>query len=686
MKSRLAAAASAAVLCAALLGASANAADAPTPPVSLETPHYGAWGFDVSGMDPKVKPGDDFFRYANGAYLERTTIPSDRTRFGNFDVLSELSIARVRAILEQAAAHEAPESTPAGKIGRFYKAFMDEATVEALGIKPLEKDLAVVRAVKTHGELAKAMGEVTGFRRELFVSGIDPDEKDPDHYAVEMASSGLGLPDKDYYLQPAFAEKKAAYQAYVAKMLGLIGWPEAAARAADVVAFETKLAEASWNRADKRDRDKTYNPMTLSELAAYAPGFDFKAYFVARDLSDLQRVVVGDNTAFPKKAKIFAETPIETLKAWEALGVVDQAAPYLPDRFVQAHFEFHGKTLSGQPELRPRWKRAVAATNGALGEAVGEVYVGHYFPPEAKRQMLDLVGNIRTALAARIQRLDWMSPETKTQALDKLSKISLKIAYPDKFRDYSALTVRGDDLYGDVVRGAEFEYRRELARLHKPVDRSEWSMTPQTVNAYYNPVLNEIVFPAAILQPPFFDPKADPAVNYGGIGGVIGHEISHGFDDQGRKSDGSGRLHDWWTADDAAKFKAKTKALGAQYSAMEMLPGEHINGDLTMGENIGDMGGLNIALEAYHNSLKGQPAPVIDGFTGDQRVFLGWAQVWRQKIRDEALRQQLHTDPHSPAEARVDGVVRNMDAWYAAFGVKPGEKLYVAPTDRVHIW
>jgi putative endopeptidase len=681
MKFLFTAAATMAIVCAVSV-VSPALADTP----SLETPHYGTWGFDVSGMDPKVKPGDDFFRYANGAYLDRTVIPSDRTRFGNFDVLSVLSEARVRAILEGAAARSDPESTPAGKVGRFYKAFMDDAKVEALGTKPLEKDLAAVRSVKTHADLAKLTGEINGFRKELFVAYIDPDEKDPDHYAVNIVSLGLSLPDKDYYLKPSFAEKKAAYQAYVAKMLGLIGWPEAAARAADIVAFETKLAEASWDRAERRDRDKTYNPMTPSALAAFAPGFDFKAYFAAHDLGEVKRVVVGDNTAFPKKAKIFAETPIETLKAWEAFGVADQAAPYLPDRFVQAHFEFHGKTLSGQPELRPRWKRAVAATNGALGEAVGEVYVARYFPPEAKRQMLDLVGNIRSALAARIQRLDWMGPQTKTQALDKLAKISLKIGYPDKFRDYVALNVRGDDLYGNVIRGEEFEYRRELARLHKPVDRSEWGMTPQTVNAYYNPVLNEIVFPAAILQPPFFDPKADPAVNYGGIGGVIGHEISHGFDDQGRKSDGSGRLHDWWTAEDAAKFKAKTAALGAQYSAMEMLPGEHINGDLTMGENIGDMGGLNIALEAYHNSLKGQPAQVIDGFTGDQRVFLGWAQVWRQKIRDEALRQQLHTDPHSPAEARVDGVVRNIDAWYLAFDVKPGEKLYVAPTDRVHIW
>jgi len=653
---------------------------------STETPHYGAWGFDLTGEDTSVKPGDDFYRYANGNYLKRTEIPADRTRFGNFDVLGDLSESRVHLILDEAAKKDTQSDGPGHKIGVFYKTYMDTARIEALGTAPLDTDLAKVRAAKSHEDIAALMGDRDGFRDSIFGGGIGPDAKDPNHYTVQMGSGGIGLPDRDYYLKPAFAAKKAAYQVYVAKMLSLAGWPEPEKNAADIVAFETKMAEASWDRVQRRDRDKTYNPMTIDELQAYAPGFDFKRFLAARDLGSVPRVIVGDNTAFPKKAAIFAQTPVETLQAWEAFGIVDSAAPVLPERFVQARFEFRNKVLAGQPEIQPRWKRAVAATDGALGEAVGEVYVARYFTPEAKAKMLELVGNIKAALAIRIQKLDWMTPATKEEALKKLAQISVKIGYPDKFRDYSALTIKDGDLYGDVVRARQFEYNRQLARLHKPVDRTEWGMNPQTVNAYYNPTMNEIVFPAAILQPPFFDANADPAINYGGIGGVIGHEISHGFDDQGRKSDGTGKLRDWWTADDAAKFQEKTTRLGAQYSAFELLPGEHINGSLTMGENIGDMGGINLGLEAYHASLKGKPAPVIDGLTGDQRVFLGWAQVWRGKQRDEALRQQLHTDPHSPEEARVNAVVRNVDAWYAAFDVKPGDKLYVAPADRVHIW
>jgi putative endopeptidase len=369
-----------------------------------------------------------------------------------------------------------------------------------------------------------------------------------------------------------------------------------------------------------------------------------------------------------------------------AFNLADSAAPYLSNDFVEARFAFRNKLLNGQPQLQARWKRAVTAVNGALGEATGEVYVQRYFTPEAKAQMLDLVGNIKTAMGARIQKLDWMTPATKEQALLKLSKFTVKIAYPDKWRDYSGLQVSTSDLYGDAKRSAQFEWNYRVKRLGKPVDRAEWGMTPQTVNAYYSSTMNEIVFPAAILQPPFFDPTADPAINYGGIGGVIGHEISHGFDDQGRKSNGEGVLKDWWTAEDAARFKAKTVALGKQYGAVELLPGEHINGDLTMGENIGDAGGVSLALDAYHASLKGKPAPVIDGLTGDQRVFLGWAQVWRQKQREAALLQQLHTDPHSPAEARVNMPFRNVDAWYDAFDVKAGDKLYLAPADRVKIW
>ncbi len=671
--------------------AAAFAAHAQTPapdPLDpgLNTPHYGRWGFDAAGEDRSVKPGDDFFAYANGTYVKNLVIPADRSRYGSFDLLSTLSENRVRAILEEAAASGAPTTTPKGKIGAFYKAFMDEPRVEALGAAPLVADLAKVKAARTHEEVAALMGDKSGFADSIFGAGVSPDAKNPGVYALNMGTGGLGLPDKDYYLKPSFAAKKAAYQAYVADMLRLAQWPEPEQNAAAIVALETKMAEASWERADRRDRDKTYNPMSTAELATYAPGFDFRRFFVASGLGSADRVILSDNTAFPKKAKIFAETPVPVLQAWLAFNEADNAAPYLSKAFSDRNFEFRGKTLNGQPQQRPRWKRGVAATNGALGEAVGEVYVAKYFTPEAKAQMLALVGNIKDALGARIQKLDWMGPETKAQALQKLAQFTVKIAYPDAWRDYSALEVSPTDLYGDAKRARQFEWNRRARRLGGPVDRKEWSMTPQTVNAYYNPTQNEIVFPAAILQPPFFDPKADPAINYGGIGGVIGHEISHGFDDQGRKSDGTGTLRDWWTPADAVKFKAKTDALGAQYSATEPLPGEHINGALTMGENIGDAGGINLALEAYHRSLHGKPAPVIDGLTGDQRVFLGWAQVWRGKERDDALIQQLHTDPHSPGTARVNDVVRNVDAWYQAFDVKPGDKLYVAPDQRVKIW
>jgi len=653
---------------------------------ALVSPKYGTWGFDRSGMDASVEPGDDFFKYANGAWEARTEIPADRARYGNFDKLSELSENRVRAILEEAAAGKLSDPD-AAKVGAAYASFMDEATVEKLDAKPIAPALAEIRKVKSKDEFTALMGKAntTGFASILPVF-ISIDAKSPTRYAVMTATGGLTLPDRDYYLAPSFAEKKAAYQAYVEKVLTMIGWENPAANAKAIVDFETRLAEASWTRAERRDRDKTYNPATLAELQALTPGYDWNRYLAATELPKVDRFIITTNTAFPKFAQIYGETPLPTLKAWQAFRVADDAAPMLSRRFADAAFEFHNKTLQGQPEQRPRWKRAVAFTNDAIGESVGRVYVARYFPPESKAKMDDLVANIRTAMRARIEKLDWMGPETKARALDKLAKFTVKIGYPEQWRDYSALTLDPKDLYGNAHRAGAFEWRRNVARLHKPVDKKEWGMTPQRVNAYYNFANNEIVFPAAILQAPFFDPDADPAINYGGIGGVIGHEISHGFDDQGRKSDGDGVLRDWWTAEDAAKFNAQAKKLGAQYSAFEPLPGAKVNGALTMGENIGDMGGLSLGLDAYHASLDGKPAPVIDGFTGDQRVFLGWAQVWRQKQRDDALRQQVVSDPHSPAYYRVNGTIRNLDGWYTAFKVKPDDSLYVAPVDRVRIW
>ena len=670
----------------AFAAAPAWSADTPETAASLAAPKYGAWGFDLSGMDRSVKPGDDFFKFANGAWAERTEIPADRVRYGNFNKLRELSEHRMHAILEEAAAGKLADPD-AAKIAAGYKAFMDEALAEKLDAKPIAPKLAQVRKVTSKDQFTALMAKAnrTGFAT-LFPVGISIDPKSPTQYVVTTTNGGLGLPDRDYYLQPNFAEKKAKYQAYVAQMLTLAGWDKPAENAEAIVAFETKLAEASWSRIERRDRDKTYNPMSPTELTAFTPGVDWTRYLADSGLPKVARVVVSTNTAFPKVAAIYAETPLETLKAWQAFKVADGAAPYLSKRFVDAAWTFRSKELAGQPEQQARWKRASAFMDGAIGESIGRVYVARYFPPESKAKMDALVVDIRTALKGRIETLAWMGPETREKALEKLSKFTVKIAYPDKWQDYSKLTLKPDDLYGNVLRSSSYEWQRQIDRLNGPVDKGEWGMTPQTVNAYYNFANNEIVFPAAILQPPFFDPDADPAINYGGIGGVIGHEISHGFDDQGRKSDGDGVLRDWWTAEDATKFKVQADRLGAQYSAFEPLPGAKVQGGLTMGENIGDNGGLSLAVDAYHASLKGRPAPVIDGLTGDQRVFLGWAQVWREKSRDEALRQQVVTDPHSPAYYRVNGTIRNVPGWYAAWDVKPGDKLYVAPEERVKIW
>ncbi|MBE7219999.1 MAG: peptidase M13, partial [Caulobacteraceae bacterium] len=664
----------------------ARAAVPPDPAAPPPTPHYGTWGFDTSGMDRAVKPGTSFFDYANGDWIKRTQIPPDKTSYGAFDILADLSEARVHFILEDAARANAPIDTPQGKIGAMYRAFMNEAAIEQKGATPLKADLDEVRAVKSRDELAGLMGKsATGFQSAVFDMGISADDKTPTRYAVQVTQGGLGLPDRDYYIQPQFAEKKAAYQAYIARILTLAGWPDAQAQAPQVLAFESKIAEASWTRAEQRDPDKVYNPTTVADLDRAAPGFAWPQFFRAADLGQVSRVIAVTNTSLPKIAAIYAATPLETLKAWEAFHIASSAAPYLSSPFVQARFDFYSKTLGGQPQLPVRWKRAVRATNGALGEAVGEIYVAKYFPPESKAKMEQLIADLKSAYRVHIQNVDWMGPATKQEALKKLAAYDVQIGYPKKWKHYT-FAVKPDDLYGDVERGMGWEWNYRVERLNQPVDKDEWDMFPQTVNAYNNPTFNEVVFPAAILQPPFFDPKADPAINYGAIGGVIGHEMTHGFDDQGRKYDSTGALRDWWTPQDAARFEAKAKVLGAHYSAMEPLPGLHIKGDLTMGENIADLGGLTLGYAAYHTSLNGKAAPVIGGFTGDQRVFLGWAQVWREKLRDDALRQQVTSNEHSPPVARVNGVVQDVDAWYKAYDIKPGDPLYLPPEQRVHIW
>jgi len=649
---------------------------------------YGKWGFDMAGMDTAVKPGDDWYRFVNGTWAKNTTIPADRSSYGAFAVLRDLSEARLRKLVE--GYDPADKASPdRAKVAALYRGFMDEAAAERLDAAPLAARLAPIKAAATKEDMARLMGRsLGGFGSSFFGPGVSDDAKQPDIYSLYLRQSGLGLGDRDLYLDAKFKPQVERYRQYVAQMLQMSGWPNSAEAADKVVAMETRIAQAHWTRAQSRDRDKTYNLMTLAELQAQSPGFPWKTFWESAGIAKAERAIVAQNTAFPKIAQVFADTDMDTLKAWEAFRTADQIAPLLSKRFVDAQFEFRSKFLNGQPEQRERWKRAVALSENALGEAIGRDYVALYFPPESKAKMDRLVANLRTALGGRIRNLAWMGPATKQEALAKLAHFTVKVGYPDKWRDYSALRILPGDLVGNVERAEQFEWDYRRNRLGNAVDKAEWGMTPQTVNAYYNSVKNEIVFPAAILQPPFFDPKADDAVNYGGIGGVIGHEISHGFDDQGRKSDGNGVLRDWWTAEDAAKFEVQAAKLGAQYEAysFEGLPGLHINGRASMGENIGDLGGVLISLDAYHQSLGGRKAKVIDGYTGDQRFFLGWGQVWRTLFRNEALRQQLVSDPHSPGQIRAINPLRNVDAWYAAWNIKPGDAQYVAPADRVRIW
>ena len=668
----------------------AEPASTSAPASTTTAQRYGKWGVDLDAMDRSVKPGDDFFRYVNGKWAATTQIPPDKTGYGAFVILHDLSEARERALLDRWAADKNLKAgSDEARVAAIYRTFLDEKTTEKLDAKPIQAHLDTIRKAESREDVAILMARSqAGFGRSFFGAGVSDDAKNPDKYALYVSQAGLGLADREFYLRDNYKPQKDRYQKYVADMLRLIGWDEPEKNAADLVALETKIAEAHWTRAESRNRDKTYNPATVAELEKTAPGFPWAVYFKEAEIEKAERAVVRQNTAFPKLAKIFADTPVATLKAWEAFSVADDAAPYLSKRFVDANWEFRSKFLNGTEEQRPRWKRAVDTAEGSMGEAIGRTYVAEYFPPESKAKMEKLVADLRAAMKGRIENLQWMGTETKARALEKLSKFGVKIGYPPKWRDYSALVIREGDLAGNAERAAKFEWEYDVNRIGKPVDKLEWGMTPQTVNAYYSPVKNEIVFPAAILQPPFFDPDADPAVNYGAIGGVIGHEITHGFDDQGRKSDGDGMLRDWWSAEDAAKFEAQAAKLGAQYEALNFprLPGLHIIGRLTMGENIGDLGGILLGLDAYKRSLNGQPAPVIDGFTGEQRVFLGWGQVWRTLMRDDALRQLLATNPHSPGTVRAFAPLRNVDTWYTAFDVKEGDANYIKPEDRVRIW
>jgi putative endopeptidase len=657
------------------------AAEAPPAPVVA---HYGTWGVDLTARDTSVAPGDDFFTNADGAWYAKATIPPDQSSVGTGRSVFDRTQIQLRTLIEDAARD--PKTATAAQLGGLYAAWMDEAALDALDDKPLEADLARVWAAPDRAALSLLMARTYGgFGISFFGVSIGPDPKRPDMNVLYLDQAGLGLPDRDYYLTDAFKPQRAAYLAYIARTLGMIGRPDPAGEAAAILALETQIAKASWTNVDERDIDKTINPMTLTELQTYAPGLDWNAHFAAAGTPGQTSLIVGPKSAIQALAALFAATPLETLKAWEAFHVADNAAPYLSKRFDQSQFDFR-KTLSGVTQQEPRWKRGVNLIDASLGEALGQEYVRIYFPPRSKAMMQDLVANLKTALAARIQGAAWMAGSTKAEALKKLAKMDVQVGYPDKWRDYSGLTIEPKDLYGDMARSAAFEWAYQISDLGKPVDHKKWDMTPQTVNAYNGGQENKIVFPAGILQAPFFDPDADPAVNYGAAGAIIGHEITHGFDDQGRKIDDTGAVRDWWTPEDAKRFEAQAARFGAQYDAYEPVPGAHINGKLTMGENIADLGGLLAALDAYHASLRGKPAPVVDGLTGDQRFFLAYAQAWQRKARDDATRRQLASDPHSPAKFRVIGPTRNDDAWYGAFNVAPGGKYYLAPGDRARIW
>ena len=638
---------------------------------------FGAWGVDIGTRDLSVKPGDDFQRYAAGKWLDANEIPADKSQNGVGGELADRNQEQLRAIVMGAPADS--------QLGAFYKSYMDEARLEQLDAAPLKADLAAVDAIKNKAEFTRFMAKSNGdLGQTLFGVGVLPDFANPTVNIGGVFTSGMGMPDRDYYITDKYAKQRDAYRAYIQRALEMTGTTNASAEADKVMAFETEIAKLSWPVAEQRDINKLNNPMTLAQLQAYAPQVDWAAYLgEAKVISP--HMIVGDNTAVKAMAALYAATPLETLKTWQRFKVTDQASPYLSKRFVDSRFEYT-KTLSGAKELRPRWRRGIGEVANRLGELLGQTYVDRYFPAQSKTMMTELVANLKKAAAQRIQGNSWMGDATKKAALTKLAKMDVMVGYPDKFRDYSKLQMSADDLYGNVKRSAAFEWAYQLDDLNKPVDRKKWAMSPATVDAYNGGLENKIVFPAGILQPPFFDPTADAAVNYGAAGAIIGHEIMHGFDDQGRKIDENGAVRDWWTKEDAARFAALTDELGKQYSSYEAAPGVFINGALTMGENIGDMSGLEVAYTAYKMSLGGKSAPVIDGLTGDQRFFLSFAQAWRGKQREDAIKTQVASDPHSPRRYRIIGPLRNLDAWYSAFNIGPDSKFYIAPEKRVRIW
>ncbi|MGH3640382.1 MAG: M13 family metallopeptidase [Mycobacterium sp.] len=659
--------------------------------MTLEATHS---GIDLSYVDDDARPQDDLFGHVNGRWLDDYDIPADRATDGAFRLLADRAEEQVRDLIIEAAAAEAAAGTEEQRVGDLYGSFMDSETVARIGVQPLLDELATIDAAADRTALAAVLGGLqhtgVGGGTGLYV---DTDSKDSTRYLLHLSQSGLGLPDESYYRDAQHAAILAAYPGHVERMFALVyGASEAHAdTAARIVALETRIAAAHWDVVKRRDADLTYNLRTLTDLVAESPGFDWAGWISAIGSTPeaAAEVVVRQPDALTAFAALWSEVDLEDWRRWLRWRLISSRSAMLTDELVAENFDFYGRTLSGTQEIRDRWKRGVALVENLMGDAVGKLYVRRHFPPGAKARMDQLVANLREAYRVSISDLEWMTPETRERALAKLDKFTPKIGYPVRWRDYPGLVIDRGDLYGNYKRGNAVGYDRELAKLSGPVDRDEWFMTPQTVNAYYNPGMNEIVFPAAILQPPFFDADADDAANYGGIGAVIGHEIGHGFDDQGAKYDGDGNLVDWWTDNDRTEFGSRTDALIAQYDHFvprQLAEGQHVNGAFTVGENIGDLGGLSIALLAYELSLGGKPAPVIDGLTGVQRVFFGWAQVWRTKSRDAEAIRRLAIDPHSPPEFRCNGIVRNLDAFYDAFGVGEADELYLEPSKRVSIW
>ena len=668
-----------------LFAGSAWAADTAAPLTSGIEPQY---------QDSAVRIQDDFYMHVNGTWMKNTEIPADKSAWGSFYVLRENSLNQLRTIVE-AASQDAGKTpgTEAQQIGDLYDSFMDEAKLEQLGLTPLKGEFDRVAALKDKKDIPALIAHYNRLGIAAPIDfGVHQDNKDSTKYVVDFGQSGLGLPDRDYYLKKDDAKMKEAlakYEDHIVKMLTLAGDKPAAAKAQAkaIVKLETEIAEIQWTKVQNRDPIKTYNKEELAKLAALTPGYDWKPYLADAGLDGkLSYVIVSQPSYLTGFSKLVKSTPLATWKDYFHWHVLSSAARFLPKQFADENFAFYGTALNGIPQQEPRWKRAINLEEGAIGEGLGKLYVAKYFPPENKARMEKLVGNLLEAYHQSIDTLDWMTPATKKEAQAKLASFMTKIGYPSKWRDYSALQIKKDDLLGNVERATEFEYLRNINKLGTPIDRTEWGMTPQTVNAYYNPEMNEIVFPAAILQPPFFNANADDAVNYGAIGAVIGHEISHGFDDQGAQYDGTGNLRDWWTKEDHDHFKAKTEALVKQYSAYEPVAGYHVNGELTLGENIADNSGLAIAYKAYKLSLGGREPAVIDGLTGFQRFYLGFGQVWRGKTRDNAAIVRIKTDPHSPPQVRADATVKNQPGFYDAFGIKEGDKMYLPPDQRVIMW